>query len=80
MKNAGQRCSSGIITTSLSDHFSTCLILDEITGPHKSKTIKVRKINNKTIPMFVDILEKAPFNEILQTNDPKLAWEVFTKY
>ena len=60
LKYNGKNGSSGIITTSLSDHFTTFLIINDKIPPPPIKESKVRKINTKTIPSFLTLLKDVP--------------------
>ena len=79
LKYNGQSSTSGIITTSLSDHFSTFLITNQKVPPPPRKESTVRKITSKTIPIFLDLLRKVPLNNITNEQNPQAAWKLFIK-
>ena len=56
VKNKSDKYSSGIILNCLSDHFPTYYIEQCKTKQPIKTTIKTRKINDETIPSFINIL------------------------
>ena len=68
---------SGILINSLSDHFPVFYIEE---GKHKKLQLPektTRKINNKTIPAFCNLLKSAKWHNITSETNPKLAFENF---
>ena len=68
---------SGIIINSLSDHFPVFYMEED---RHKKvflpETI-TRKINSTTIPAFCKLIQSASWNNVINENNPKLAFDKF---
>ena len=68
---------SGIIINSLSDHFPVIYIEEgrqqKVVLPDKS----IRRINSNTIPAFCNLLKSASWKNVVNENNPKLAFDNF---
>ena len=71
------RYNTGIIISDISDHLPVFYIkhCEPICPP--TKFIKSRKINDKTIPVFQELLSSSSWDNILNENRPKYAYNYF---
>ena len=68
---------SGILISSLSDHFPV-IYMEEGKSQKVNKPNKItRNINSKTIPAFCNLLKSASWTNVLQENNPKVAFNNF---
>ena len=68
---------SGIIINSLSDHFPVFYMEED---RHKKVILPetiTRKINSTTIPAFCKLIQSASWNNVINENNPKLAFDKF---
>ena len=68
---------SGILINSLSDHFPVFYIEEGKQQKVEISEKIVRKINNKTIPAFCNLLKSASWQSITTVTNPKIAFDNF---
>ena len=71
------RYDAGIILSSISDHFPVFYIQHNKCLRSQVTSIKTRKINNTTIPPFLELIKSKDWSSITDNNDPENAFESY---
>ena len=72
-----ERYDAGIILNSISDHFPVFYIQHENYKRPPPVNMPFRKVNQTTIPPFIDLLKSKNWNTVLNDNNPETAFHNF---
>ena len=72
-----ERYDSGVIIDSISDHFPVFFVQHKKIKRPPPIEVQTRKINNTTIPPFLDLLKSKDWHPIVNNNNPESAFRSF---
>ena len=72
-----ENCSSGIITSDISDHFTIFHILKNKTKKKKHKFSYYRNMNEENIELFVEQLSNIDWQQVIEENSTQIAFDKF---